>query len=76
MSDVTRDRKLRATLHAVWALFFGLIACLAVVAYKHEVGLVLSGLYVPFATGIGAALGLFINGNVRVHQAQAGGAQP
>jgi hypothetical protein len=70
-TDLTRDRKVRVTLHAVWSLFLGLVACLGVIAYKHEVGLVLSGLYVPFATGVGAALGLFINGNVKVHQAQS-----
>jgi uncharacterized membrane protein YphA (DoxX/SURF4 family) len=31
----------------------------------------LAGLYTPYAAAVGGALALFINGNVKVHQAQA-----
>jgi hypothetical protein len=75
-TDSTRDRKVRITLHAMRFMLIGLLTCLAVALVSKEVGLILAGLYVPFATGIGAALGLFINGNVRVHQAQAAAQRP
>ncbi len=69
--DLSRDRKVRVTLHAIWALWLGLVGCLVVAVAKHEVGMILTGLYVPFATGVAGALGLFVNGNVKVHQANA-----
>lgn len=72
MSDLTRDRKVRVTLHVAWLAFFGLVACLFGAKFiEGSVGLVF-GLFVPFATGLGTYLGLFINGNVKVHQATGG----
>lgn len=68
-------RKVRAFNTTVAILFLGMITCL--LASKNEnVGAIAIGVYVPFATGVGAALGLFINGNVKVHQAQAGHVEP
>jgi hypothetical protein len=69
-TDLTRDRKVRVTLAAMLLLFLGLAACLVVAAFAKDSVALLAGLYVPFATGVGMALGLFINGNVKVHQAQ------
>lgn len=70
MPDITRDRKLKAVLAAMILIFLGLFSCLAAGVWRANLGLVLGGLYVSFVGGIGAALALFINGNVKVHQAQ------
>jgi predicted histidine transporter YuiF (NhaC family) len=72
LADFTRERKVRVTLAAILALFLGLLACLGVAATTEAAGIgLLAGLYTPFAAGVGGALALFINGNVKVHQAQA-----
>jgi hypothetical protein len=72
--DLTRDRKLKAALAAMLLYFLGLVCCLVTAIWvKDSIGL-LVGLYTPFGVGIGGALALFINGNVKVHQAQAGSA--
>jgi hypothetical protein len=72
LTDFTRERKVRVTLVAILALFLGLLACLVVAATTEAAGIgLLAGLYTPFAAGVGGALALFINGNVKVHQAQA-----
>lgn len=75
-TDLTRDRKLRATLTALNLITLGLALCLLVAAVSTQAALMLAGLYVPFVTGVGANLHLFIAGNVKVHQAQAAGAEP
>lgn len=70
-TDLTRDRKVRVTLQAMHLLTLGLALCLlGAWLVKDSVGL-LVGLYAPFGVGIGGALGLFINGNVQVHRANA-----
>lgn len=76
-TDTTRNRKLIAYFVAVGALVGGLVACLSVAWFggKDSIGL-LAGLYSPFALGVGGALALFVNGNVKVHQAQAAAAPP
>lgn len=73
VTDLTRDRKLKAALYAISILFLGLAACL-VAAYfiKDSLGLVV-GLYTPFGLGVTGALGILTAGNVKVHQAQSGG---
>ena len=72
-TDLTRDRKVRMTLRAMHLLTLGLAMCLLAGVARHDIAALLVGLYAPFGLGIGGALGLFINGNVRVHQAQAQG---
>jgi hypothetical protein len=69
--DLTRDRKLRATLQALNLITLGLALCLLVAAVSTQAAIMLSGLYVPFVAGVGANLHLFIAGNVKVHEAQA-----
>lgn len=71
-TDLTRDRKVRVTLHAMHLITLGLCACLLTAIRLHDSVGLLVGLFGPFAAGIGAALGLFVNGNVKVHQANAG----
>lgn len=71
-----RDRKVRVTLHAMYLAFSGLVACLlTAVLVRDSIGL-LVGLYTPFGLAVGGALQIFVSGNVRVHQAQAGGEKP
>jgi hypothetical protein len=70
--DDPKDRKLRMTRLAIWMLGGGLAASLVGGYFiENSLGLIV-GLYVPFGTGIGGVLALFINGNVKVHQAQVG----
>jgi hypothetical protein len=76
-TDQTRDRKVRMTKLAMWLLVLGLALCLVAGVLAREVALLIAGLYTPFAAGVGAALHLFIRGNVQVHEAQASApAQP
>jgi site-specific recombinase len=75
-TDLTRDRKLRATLRAMTFLLLGLGLCLLAAYWVKESGALLAGIYTTFALGIGGALGLFINGNVKVHQATADAPPP
>jgi hypothetical protein len=70
MAEASRERKVRVTLWSNWLLSGGLVACLLAAIYMKDIGLVITGLYVPFAAGIGTNLALFVNGNVKVHQAQ------
>lgn len=68
-------RKVRAFNTTVVILFLGMLACL-IASKDTDVGGIAIGVYVPFATGVGAALGLFMNANVKVHQAQNAGSTP
>lgn len=75
---LTRDRKVRMTLTAIGSLYLGLITTLLCSVFAKDtssVGL-LVGVYAPYAAGVGAALGLFISGNVKVHTAQAAAGSP
>lgn len=75
-TDLTRDRKVRVTLHAMHLLTLGFCAALLTsIKLDDSVGL-LVGLYTPFGIGIGSALGLFVNGNVQVHRANAAAEAP
>lgn len=70
-TDLTRDRKLKAAVIAIIALYAGLISCLITASFvKDSIGL-LVGLYTPFGLGVTGALGILTAGNVKVHQAQA-----
>ena len=70
--ETERNRKLLATNRAIDRCTFGLAGCLAVACYRPELGLMLAGLLVPYLTAVGANLALFIQGNVKVHQATGG----
>jgi hypothetical protein len=71
-TDLTRDRKVRVTMHAMHLVTLGLCACLITAIRLHDSVGLLVGLYGPFVAAIGTALGLFVNGNVQVHRANAG----
>lgn len=69
MKTTDRNRKLYATYWAIFALEIGLLGCLLAAALRPGIGMLLAGLFVPFVGGVGAALHLFIAGNVKVHEA-------
>lgn len=73
MDRADRNRKLRAAYTAMGALSGGLLACLVTLARVTDSGATVAGLFVTFAGGVGAALALFINGNVRTHAIEKAG---
>lgn len=75
-TDLTRDRKLRATLRAMLYLLLGLAGTLVAARFVDGAGALLAGVFTTYALGIGGALGLFINGNVKVHGVNAGAEPP
>lgn len=71
-----KDRKLRVTRLTMWLLLGGLVGCLVACALVKESAVLIGGLYTSYALGVGSALALFINGNVKVHQAQVNAPPP
>lgn len=59
------------TLRAMYLLAAGLCICLAAAFFVRDSLALIAGLYSSYCIGVGAALGLFINGNVQVHRTDA-----